>query len=116
MMSYKKLYTEKNIQKLISSSLKNEDRLDTPHKEVVLDMLLQKLAPQRKTSQTRPVIVIALFMLWVVITVLAFTGLAIPVSILDLIKAALGLSMLLIPVSSIVLIISKLKSHEKSIV
>lgn len=115
-MSNKKAYTEKNIQKLIDSSFKDENRLDAQHKEVVLDMLLQKMAQQKKEFQSRPVSVIGLSVMWIVTTILVFTEFKDSTYILDFIKAALGLSMLLIPVSSIILIILKLSSHEKKMV
>lgn len=115
-MSNKNTYTEKNIQKLIGSGLKDENRLDAHHKEVVLDMLLQKVAQPKKKFQPAPVSVIGLSVMWIVATLLVFTELKDSIYMLDLIKAALGLSMLLIPVSSIVLIILKLRSHEKRMV
>ena len=115
-MSNKKAYTEKNIQKLISSSLKDKDQLNAQHKKVVLDMLLQKMAQQKKEFQPRPVNVIGLSVMWIVITVLLFTELKDSIYMMDIIKAALGLSMFLIPVSSIILIIIKLRSHKKKMV
>jgi hypothetical protein len=115
-MSNKKTYTEKNIQKLIGSSLKDENRLDTHHKEMVLDMLLQKMAQPKKEFQPGPVSVIGLSVMWIVATILVFTEFKDSIYMLDLIKAALGLSMLFIPVSSIILIILKLRSHEKRMV
>ena len=115
-MSSKKAYTEKNIQKLIGSSLKDENQLDAQFKEVVLDMLLQKMAQPKKESQPRPVSVIGLSVMWIVATILVFTEFKDSIYMLDLIKAALGLSMLFIPVSSIILIILKLRSHEKRMV
>jgi len=115
-MSIKKAYTEKNIQKLIGSSLKDKNRLDTHYKEVVLDMLLQKIAQPKKEFQPRPVSVIGLCVMWIITTILVFTEFKDSIYILDVIKAALGLSMLLIPVSSIILIILKLRSHEKRMV
>lgn len=113
-MSNKKIYTEKNIHKLISSSLNDENRLDIQQKEVVLNLLLQKIPQQRKKVQPKPVSVIGLSILWVITAIMIFTGFADSMQILDLIKTALGLSMLLIPVSSIVLIILKLRSNEKT--
>lgn len=115
-MNNKKLYTEKNIQKLISSSLKDENRLDGQQKKVVLDLLLQKIPQQRKKVQPKSVSVIGLSIMWIFTTIMIFTGFADSIQILDLIKVALGLSILLIPVSSIVLIILKLRSNEKTMV
>jgi len=115
-MSYNKAYTEKNIQKLIGNSLKDENRLDANHKEVVLDMLLQKMAQPKKEFQPSIVSVIGLSIMWIVATILVFTEFKDSIYMLNVIKAALGLSMLLIPVSSIILIILKLRSHEKRMV
>lgn len=115
-MSNKESYTEKNIQKLISSSLNDENRLDMHHKEVVLDLLLQRMALKTMKVQPSPVSVIGLSVLWIVIAILALAGFADSMYILDIIKGALGLSILLVPVSSIILIILKFRTHEKRMV
>jgi hypothetical protein len=115
-MSNKKENSESNIQKLIGSSLRIENLPDPNHKEVVMNMLLQKLAQQKKVFQPKPASVIGIFVLWIFTVLLVFIGLKDSTYIFDLVKTALGLSMLLIPVSSIILIILKLWSHEKRIV
>lgn len=115
-MSNKKTYTEKNIQKLISSSLKDENQLNAQHKDVVLNMLLQKMVQQKKEFQPKPINVIGLSVMWIVIPVLLFTEFKDSIYMLDFIKAALCLSLFLIPVSSIVLIILKLRLYEKKMV
>lgn len=115
-MSIKRIHTEKNIQKLISSALNDENRLDKHHKEVVLDLLLEKMDRQTKRVEPKPASIIALSTLWIAISILVFAGFTDSMNISDLLKAALGLSMLFIPVSSIVLIISKLRSNEKTMV
>jgi len=112
-MSDKRTYTEINIQKLVSSGLKDENRLSTQHKEVVLNMLLQKIPQPQKKFQPGPVNVIGLSIIWIIIPVLLLGEFHDSIYMLDIIKAALGISLFSIPVSSIILIIIKLKSHEK---
>lgn len=111
-MSKKKSYTEKNIQKLIDSSLKTEYRLDIQHKETVLDLLLQKMEQQKKETLPMSASVIGLSIMWIVAVILVFTELKDSLFMLDLIKVALSFSLFLIPVSSIVIVILKLKTHE----
>ena len=115
-MTNKKINTEKNIEKLIRSSLKDENRLEVQQKEVVLDILLQKMKQQKK--ETHPMIagVIGLTMIWIAAIILLFTEFKDSIIILNLIKTALGLSLFLMPVSSVVLIILKLKTYEKRMV
>ena len=115
-MSNKKLYTEKNIQKLIRSSLKEDNQLDTQQKEVVLNLLLQKMEQQKKEIHPKTVSVIGLFIMWIVAVILSFTEFKDSIIILYLIKTALKMSLFLIPVSSIVLIILKLRTNEKRMV
>jgi hypothetical protein len=115
-MSNKGVYTEKNIQKLIRSGLKEENRLDTRHKEVVLDLLLQKLGQYKKENQPGSLSIIGLSGLWLAAVILAFTAANDSLYLLDLLKVALSINLLLIPVSSIVIIISKLRTHEKRMV
>jgi hypothetical protein len=115
-MSNKKVHTEKNIEKLIRSSLKNENQLDMRHKEVVLDFLLQKMELQKKEIQPKTVSVIGLSIMWIAAVIISFTVFKDSVLILSLIQTALKMSLLLIPVSSIVLIILKLRTHEKRMV
>lgn len=108
--------TENNIQKLISSSLNEEGRLEPRYKELVLEMLIKKLDQQKRESQPAPISLIGLSMLWIVSVVWLFSGFADSVYILDLVKVALGLSLLSIPASGIVLIVLKLQSNEKRMV
>ena len=115
-MSNNKIHTEKNIKKLIRTSLKEENRLDTKHKEVVLDFLLQKMEQQKKEIHPKTVSVIGLSMMWIAAVILSFTEFKDSISILSLIQTAIKMSLLLIPVSSIVLIILKLRTHEKRMV
>ena len=115
-MNNKKADTEKNIEKLIRSSLKEENRLETRHKEVVLDFLLQKMEQQKKEITSKTVSVIGLSMMWIVAVVLSFTEFKNSIIIMNLIQTALKMSVILIPVSSIVLIILKLRTHEKRVV
>lgn len=115
-MSKKKVHTDKNIEKLIRCSLKEENRLDTRHKEVVLDFLLQKMEQQKKEIYPKAVSVIGLSTMWIAAVVLSFTEFKDSIIILSLIQTALKLSVFLIPVSSIVLIILKLRTHEKRMV
>lgn len=115
-MSNRNTYTEKNVQKLIGSSLKDENKPDTQYKDVVLNMLLQKIAQQKRELQPKPINVIGLSVMWIIIPVLLFAAFTDSIYILDFIKIALGLSLFFIPVSSIILIILKLRSHEKKMV
>jgi len=115
-MNNKKVHTEKNIEKLIRSSLKEESRLDSRHKEVVLDFLLQKMEPQKKEIHPKTVSVIGLSLMWIAAVILSFTEFKDSTIILSLIQTALKMSLFLIPVSSIVLIILKLRTHEKRVV
>ncbi len=110
-MNNKKLYTEENIKKLINSSLENKNQLDTRHKKVVLEMLLQELTTQKKKSYSNPVSIIWLSMIWLIITFFVFCEFNNSQFIITLIKAALGISILFIPISSIILIILKLKTN-----
>lgn len=112
-MSNKKVHIEKKIEKLIRYSLKEENRMNTQHKEVVLDLLIQKLPQQEKENQPEILSVIGLSVLWIVVVILVFSKIENSSYILDLIKVALSISLILIPVSSIVLIILKLRTHEK---
>jgi hypothetical protein len=115
-MNIKKIYTERNIEKLIVSSLKKENQLNEQLKKDVLNLLLPKLAQQKKELQHKPRIVIGLSVIWIVIPLLVFSEFKNSTYILDFIKAALSLSLFLIPFSSIILIIIKMRSHEKKMV
>ena len=115
-MSNKKIHTEKNIEKLIRSSLKEENRLDTRHKEVVLDFLLQKMEKQKEEVHPKTVSIIGLSLMWIAAVILSFIEFKDSIIILNFIQTALKVSLFLIPVSSIVLIILKLRTHEKRVV
>lgn len=115
-MSDKRTYMEKNIKKLIHSSFKEENQLDAQQKNAVLNMLLLKVDQQKRDLQPEPLIVIGLSVIWIVLSVLLFSKFKNSIYMLDFIKAALGLSMFLIPVSSIILIILKSKRYEKKLV
>lgn len=115
-MNNKKVHTEKNIEKLIRSGLKEDNRLDSRHKEVVLDFLLQKMEQKKKETYPKIASVIGLSLMWIAAVILSYTEFKDSIIILHLIKTALKMSLFLIPVSSIVLIILKLKTHEKRMV
>jgi hypothetical protein len=115
-MNIKKTYTERNIEKLIVSSLKKENQLNEQIKNDVLNLLLPKVAQQKKESQHKTLIHIGLSVTWIVIPLLVFSEFKNSTYMLDFIKAALSLSLFLIPFSSIILIIIKMRSHEKKMV
>jgi hypothetical protein len=115
-MDNKKTYTEKNIERLINSSLNKENQLDELFKDNVLNLLLTKVPHQRKELQPKTHVVIGLSVIWIAIPLLLFPEFKNSTYLLDFIKAALSLSLFLIPVSSIILIIIKLRTHEKKMV
>jgi hypothetical protein len=115
-MQNKMRYTEENIEKLLQASYCKEERLDDQLKEDTLLLLEQKLAQNSKVSQPENKIVVALSLVWVVIIVLIFSELKLSIYMLDLIKPVLGLSLVFIPVSSVILIILKWRVYEKRMV
>jgi hypothetical protein len=115
-MSNRMTYTERNIGKLINSSFKKENQLNEQFKDDIMNLLLPKVAQQKKELQPKTLIVIGLSVIWIVISLLLFSEFKISIYMLDFIKAALSLSLFLIPVSSIISIIIKLRTHEKKMV
>jgi len=111
-MQNKKIYTEKNIGKLLNSSFNQNHQPDPQLKEDTLHLLEQKVAQYSKKSQPENKIVVGLSVIWIVLSVLIFSELRISIYMLDLIKSALGLSLILIPVSSIIIIILKRRVYE----
>ncbi len=114
-MSSNELNTEQNIQKLISSSLSTDNKLDKQQKEMFLDLLLHKMKQQKEKTPFVNVSIIGLSVLWIVAVVLVFTKIPNSLHIVELIKFALSLSLFVIPISSIV-IIFKLSTNEKTLV
>ncbi len=107
------IIAEKNIEKLIGISFKDVCLPDEGQKEAVLNTLLQKLPGHKKDSQPGMLNVIGLSALWTLICIISFSGLEESSYIPDYMKAALGLSLIFIPLTCVVLII-KLKSYEPS--
>jgi len=115
-MQNKMKYSEKNIQKLLNSGLYEEYQLNEQLKKETLELLLQKVAQRKKIAQPENKILVGLSVIWIVFSILIFSELRTSIYMLDLIKSALGLSLVLIPVSSIILIILKKRTHEKKLV
>ena len=115
-MQNKIVYTEKNIEKLINSSFNKKYQLDNQLKDDTLQFLEQKLAQNFKESQPEYKIVVGLSIIWIAFAFLIFSGFRTSIYMLDLIKSAIGLSVVLIPVSSIILIILKWRGYEKRMV
>jgi len=111
-MQNKKSYTEENIGKLLNASFNKNHLLDQQLKEDTLQLLEQKVVQYSKKSQPENKIVIGLSVIWIALIVLIFSELRISIYMLDLIKSVLGLSLILIPVSSIILIILKRRVYE----
>ena len=110
------MYTEENIEKLLHSGFDRKYQLDKQFKDDTLKLLEQRVAQKSKDSQPENKIVIGLSAIWIVLSIFIFSELRFSIYMLDLIKSALGLSLVLIPVSSIILIISKTKLYAKKIV
>jgi len=100
-------YTENNIEKLLISSFNKKDHLDKQSKDDTLQLLEQKVIQNLKKSQPENTVVVGLSVIWIAFLILIFSELRISIYMLDLIKSAVGLSLVLIPVSSIILIILK---------
>jgi hypothetical protein len=115
-MKDKMIYTEKNIEKLLNSGFNKKYRLDKQLKDDTLKLLEQKVAQNSNESQPENKIVIGLSAVWITLSIIFFSELRFSIYMLDLIKSALGLSLVLIPVSSIILIILKWRVHEKNMV
>ena len=115
-MNNKMIYTEKNIEKLLNSSFNKKHQLGKQLKDDTLQLLEQKIAQNSRESPPENKIVVGLTVIWIVFSFLIFIELRISIYMLDLIKSALGLSLVLIPVSCIVLIILKWRVYEKTMV
>ena len=113
-MNNKMIYTEKNIEKLLNSSFDKKYQLDKQLKDYTLQLLEQKVAQSSKESQPENKIVVGLSIIWIAFAYLIFSELRTSIYMLDLIKSAVGLSLVLIPVSSIILIILKWRGYEKN--
>ena len=109
-------YTEKNIQKLLNSGLTKECQLNEQFKDDTMELLLQKVAQRKKEGQPETWFVVAFSIIWIVIIVLFLSGIRISNYLTYLIKLALGLSLVFIPVSSIILIILTKRTHEEKLV
>lgn len=110
------IYTDQNIEKLLNSSVNKKYQPDKQLKDDTLQLLEQKIVQNSRAPQFENIIVIGLSFVWIAFSVLIFSGLRSSLYTLDLIKSALGLSLVLIPVSSIILIILKWRSYEKTMV
>ena len=115
-MNNKMIYTEKNIEKLLNSSFNKKHQLDKQLKDDTLQLLEQKVAQNSKESQPENKIVVGLSVIWIAFAFLIFSEFRTSIYMLDLIKSAIGLSLVLIPVSSIILIILKWRVYEKTVV
>lgn len=115
-MLNKTTYSEKNIEKLLNSSFNKEYQLDNQLKDDTLQLLEQKVAQNSKEPHPENKIVVALTAIWIAFAFLILSESRTSLYMLDLIKSAIGLSLVLIPVSSIVLIILRLKVYENKLV
>ena len=115
-MNKEMIYTEKNIEKLLNSSFEKKYQLDKQLKDDTLQLLEQKVAHNSKESQPENKFVVGLSIIWIAFAFLIFSESRSSIYILDLIKSTIGLSLVLIPVSSIVLIILKWRGYEKNMV
>jgi hypothetical protein len=115
-MQNKMNYREKNIQKLLNSGLNKEYQLNEQFKDDTMELLLHKVAQRKKVVQPETRFVIAFSIIWIAIIVLFLSGIRISIFLTYLIKLALGLSLVFIPVSSIILIILNKRTHEEKLV
>ena len=115
-MNNKLLYTEKNIEKLLNSTISKMQQPDRQLKDDTLQLLEQKVAQNSVESQPENSIIIGLTVVWIAFIFSIFTGLKISTYMSDFLKSAAGLSLVLIPVSSIILIILKWSVYEKKLV
>jgi hypothetical protein len=114
-MQNKIKYSEKNIQKLLNVGFRREYHPDEQLKKETLELLLQKVTQRKKISQPENKILVGLSVIWIAFSILIFSESRTSIYILDLIKSALGLSLVFIPISCIVLIILKKRTHEKKL-
>ncbi|OFX74287.1 MAG: hypothetical protein A2X12_06665 [Bacteroidetes bacterium GWE2_29_8] len=110
------VYTEANIKKLLESSFDKKYQLNKQLKDDMLQLLEQKVAQKSKDSQSENKLFIGLSVIWIAISIFIFSEKRFSIYMLDLIKLALGLSIILIPFSSIILIIIKIKVYAKKMV
>lgn len=115
-MQNKTKYTERNIQKLLNSSFNKEYQLNEQLKEDIMELLLQEVAQRKKKAQPETTLAVAFSVIWITIIALFIREIRISIYLTYLIKLALGLSLVFIPVSSIILIILKKRTHEKKLV
>jgi hypothetical protein len=115
-MQNKMKYSEKNIKELLNASFNKEYQLDEQFKKETMEFLLQKVAQHKKAVQPENKIFVGLSVIWIAFSICIFSGSGTSIYMLDLIKSALGLSLVFIPVSSIILIILKKRTHEKKLV
>jgi len=109
-------YSERNIQKLLNAGFNKEYQLDEQLKKETLELLLQKVAQRKEAVQPENKILVGLSVIWIAFSILILSGSSTSIYMFDLIKSALGLSLIFIPVSSIILIILKKRTHEKKLV
>jgi hypothetical protein len=115
-MQNKRTFTEENIEKLLKASYDKKYQLDHKYKNDILEILEQKVAQNSKNSKPKYNITIWLSIVWFAFIITIFSELKISSYMLDLLRPALGLSMVFIPVSCIVLIILKKSLYEKNMV
>ena len=115
-MQNKRTYTEKNIERILNASFNKKHQVDRQLKDDMLQILEQKLAQNSVEPQPKYRITIGLSTVWIALLFISFLEGRISIYMFDLVKPAIGLSMVFIPISSIVLIILKLRTHEKRIV
>jgi hypothetical protein len=109
-------YTERNIQKLLNAGLNKDYQLNEQLKKETLELLLQEVAKRKRVRQPEITLVVASSLIWIAVVALFLSDISSTVNLIYLIKLALGLSLVSIPVSSIVLIICKKRSYEKKLV
>ena len=109
-------YSEKNIQDLLNEGFSKKYQPDEQLKKETLELLLQKVAQRKNAVQPENKIFVGLSVIWIAFSICIFSGSSTSIYMLDLIKSALGLSVVFIPVSSIILIILKKRTHEKKLV
>jgi hypothetical protein len=109
-------YTEKNIEKLLDSGFGKECQLNEQLKEETMELLMKKVVQRKKEEQPEISFAVAFAVIWIALVGLFLSEISISTYMLDLIKPALGLSLVFIPVSSFVLIVLKKRSHEEKLV
>jgi hypothetical protein len=109
--------SEKNIERLLKSSFKDENRLQQTLKDETLEMLLHmvKLQQNEVRSQSK-LIVLLLINCFVIVLLLSIPELVVSIHILDFIKLAFGLSLLFIPVSCFILILKNWRNYANKMV